>query len=66
MYTVANINHWLVSLPSLFTTHPLAVLIPAVVTVFGLFLTPFFLRNSKFRNCTTNNGERKLLFFYFC
>ncbi|CAG8463488.1 1369_t:CDS:10 [Funneliformis caledonium] len=57
MYTVTNINHWLVSLPSFFTTQPLTVLIPAVVTVFCLFLTSFFLRSFRYHNASTNNRE---------
>ncbi|CAI2180512.1 6848_t:CDS:2 [Funneliformis geosporum] len=57
MYTVTNVNHWLVSLPSLFTTQPLAIIIPAVVTVFCIFLTSFFLRNSRYHNSSTTNRE---------
>ena len=60
LLSVTNINHWLVSWPSIVTTQPLAILIPVAITVCGLFLT---LGTSRFRSGTAKN-DRKYLWFY--
>ena len=57
LHSIVNINYW-VSLSSIMTTQPLAVLIPVAVTVCGLLLT---LRNSRYRNGTAKNEDRKLI-----
>ncbi|CAG8476539.1 8426_t:CDS:10 [Diversispora eburnea] len=45
--SIVNIHHWLVSWSSSIPTQSLTIIITVIVTVFGLFLTPFILRNSR-------------------
>lgn len=58
LHSVVN-NHWLVSWPSIMTTQPLALLIPIAFTVCGLIFT---IINTKYRNDTVKNEDRKSLF----
>ncbi|RHZ89344.1 hypothetical protein Glove_16g184 [Diversispora epigaea] len=57
----ANIHHWLVSWSSSMPTQSLTIIIPVIMTVFGLFLAPFILRNSRKESNKVSDEEPSII-----